>query len=136
MVRWPDLSVSSWWKPGLGTVMKMKIPLQRLLVSGLCLAGCLPIYAQNASSSISPPHLEKRGSAIQLIVDGKPFLILGGELHNSSSSSMAYMRPIWPQLLGLHLNTVLAPVSWELIEPEDGKVDFTTVDGLIDDARK
>ena len=122
---------------GLDTVMKMKTALQRLLLaSGLCLVGCLPICAQNTSSLISLPHLEKRGSAIQLIVDGKPFLILGGELHNSSSSSIAYMKPIWPQLLGLHLNTVLAPVSWELIEPEEGKFDFTTVDGLIDDARK
>jgi hypothetical protein len=35
----------------------------------------------------SRPHLETRHGARQLIVDGKPFLILGGELHNSSSSS-------------------------------------------------
>ena len=34
------------------------------------------------------PHLEKKGTATQLIVDGKPFLILGGELYNSSSSSL------------------------------------------------
>ena len=40
------------------------------------------------------PHLEKRGVTTQLIVDGKPFLILGGELHNSSSSSLEYMG-IW-----------------------------------------
>ena len=46
------------------------------------------------------------------------------------------MRPVWPRLAAMHLNTVLAPVSWELIEPEEGKFDFTIVDGLIDGARR
>ncbi len=81
------------------------------------------------------PRLEKQGATTQLVVDGKPFLILGGELHNSSSSSLEYMKPIWPKLVRMNLNTVLAPISWELLEPEDGKFDFTLVDGLINDAR-
>jgi hypothetical protein len=97
---------------------------------------CLWAGARAQSAAASLPHLETRGNTRQLIVDGKPFLILGGELHNSSSSSLDYMKPIWPVLAAMHLNTVLAPVSWELIEPEEGKFDFTTVDGLIEDARK
>lgn len=82
------------------------------------------------------PHLEKRGTTTQLIVDGKPFLILGGELHNSSSSSLEYMKPIWPELAGMGLNTVVTPLSWELIEPAEGKYDFTLVDGLLAQARE
>ena len=82
------------------------------------------------------PHLEKRGSATQLIVDGNPFLVLGGELHNSSSSSVAYMEPVWARLSAMHLNTVLLPVAWETIEPEEGKFDFRCVDGLLEGARK
>ena len=82
------------------------------------------------------PHLEKRGAATQLIVDGKPFLMLAAEIHNSSSSSLEYMRPIWPRLAAIPLNTVLTPVSWELIEPAEGQFDFGLVDGLILDARR
>jgi len=81
------------------------------------------------------PHLERRGKATQLLVDEKPFLILGGELHNSSSSSVAYMKPVWPRLSAMHMNTVLVPVAWETIEPQEGKFDFTVVDGLLQDAR-
>ena len=35
----------------------------------------------------------------------------------------------------MHLNTILAPVYWELLEPSEGKFDFTLVDSLIADAR-
>ncbi|MCL4833552.1 MAG: DUF5597 domain-containing protein [Caldilineaceae bacterium] len=83
----------------------------------------------------SIPYLRKQGSATQLIVDGKPFLILGGELHNSSASSLAYMQPIWKRMQALHLNTVLAVIAWEQFEPEEGVFDFTLIDGLIDEAR-
>jgi len=82
------------------------------------------------------PHLEKRGDATQLMVDGKPFLILGAELHNSSSSSLDYMAPIWPKLKAIPLNAVLTPLSWELVEPQEGKFDFTLMDGLIRQARE
>ncbi len=81
------------------------------------------------------PHLRKQGTAIQLIVDGEPFLMLGGELGNSSSSNLEYMKPIWPKLVNMHLNTVLVPIYWELVEPEEGKFDFALVDSLIKDAR-
>lgn len=81
------------------------------------------------------PHFERRGTATQLVVDGKPFLILGGETHNSSYSSADYMRPVWPKLAAMHLNTVLVPVAWENIEPQEGHYDFTVVDDLLKGAR-
>jgi len=84
----------------------------------------------------NPPHLERRGVATQLMVDGKPFLVLGGELHNSSSSSVEYMKSVWPRLAAMHLNTVLLPVAWETIEPEEGRFDFSSVDGLLEGARE
>jgi beta-galactosidase GanA len=80
--------------------------------------------------------LEKRGAATQLVVDGKPFLMLAGELSNSASSSLEHMKPVWPKLAAMGLNTVLTPVSWELIEPQEGRFDFALVDGLLDQARQ
>lgn len=82
------------------------------------------------------PHLEKHGTATQLIVNGKPFLMLAGELGNSSASSLEYMKLNWPKLGKMHLNTVLVPVYWELIEPSEGSFDFTLVDGAIRSARE
>jgi beta-galactosidase GanA len=82
------------------------------------------------------PHLRKQGTAAQLMVDGKPFLAIGGELHNSSSSSLEYMQPVWQRMLDLNFNSVLAGVSWDLVEPEEGHFDFSLVDGLIHDARR
>lgn len=90
----------------------------------------------NNSHASHIPYLDRSGSAVQLMADGKPFIILGGELHNSSSSCMAYMEPIWGKLQQLNCNTVIASVSWELMEPLEGKYDFTLVDGLLDGARK
>ena len=81
------------------------------------------------------PHLQKQGTATQLIVDGKPFLALAGELHNSSATSLEYMKPVWAKLAEAKLNTVLAGVSWNQIEPQEGKFDFTVLDSVIRDAR-
>jgi len=112
--------------------MKIKIKTLSFTLATLITLGPSYLFAQQNSL----PHLRKQGTATQLVVDGKPFLVLAGELGNSSSSSVENMRPFWPKLAGLNLNTVLMPVYWELIEPTEGKFDFTLVDGLIQDARK
>ena len=84
----------------------------------------------------SIPRLQQQGSATQLVVDGAPLLVLGGELGNSSASDVEYLEPIWARLQTLNLNTVLAPVYWELLEPEEGEFDFTLVDELLEGARQ
>jgi hypothetical protein len=94
------------------------------------------VLAATLFAQETTPHLENRGQSTQLVVDGKPFLMLAGELHNSSSSSLEYMKPIWPKLAAIPLNTVLTPLSWELIEPTEGVYDFALVDGLMNQARE
>jgi beta-galactosidase GanA len=93
------------------------------------------LVSKRTAASNLQPHLESRHGVRQMVVDGSPFLMLGGELNNSSSSSREYMKPIWPELAKKNLNTVLAAVTWELTEPVEGKFDFSVVDGLIQDAR-
>jgi hypothetical protein len=67
------------------------MPKQFLFSAAFVFALGLTAQAQDAPQL---PHLQKQGSAMQLIVGGQPFLILGGELHNSSSSDLDYMRPV------------------------------------------
>ena len=105
------------------------------LACGLLAAGAAPLQARQQAAAASP-HLRRQGTATQLIVGGRPFLVRGGELGNSSSSSVEYMRPIWPKLAAMKLNTVVIPVYWELIEPVEGRFDFQLVDDLLRDARQ
>ena len=81
------------------------------------------------------PRLEKTPTSSQLVVHGKPFLMLGAELQNSSMSTAAYMRTAWPKLVEGHINTVLGAVTWEDIEPTEGNFDFSELSQVITDAR-
>ena len=83
------------------------------------------------------PSLKKNEfGATQLIIHGKPFLMLAGEANNSSGSSILYMEKTMKSLREANLNSVLVSVSWEIIEPNEGVFDFTSVDELIRIARE
>jgi beta-galactosidase GanA len=69
------------------------------------------------------------------LVNGQPFLMRAAELNNSSLSSPAFMRHVWPKLVENNINTVLGAVSWDQIEPEEGRFDFNALDQVIRDAR-
>jgi hypothetical protein len=98
-------------------------------------AAILAASAQ-AQSDLGTPHLQKQGTATQLIVDGKPFLIVSGELSNNAATSLESMEPIWPKLVAANLSAVLVGVSWAQFEPEEGKFNYTQVDGVIAKARE
>ncbi|GHT13291.1 beta-galactosidase [Bacteroidia bacterium] len=83
------------------------------------------------------PYLKRNNQGVvQLIADGKPLMMLAGEVMNSSASTLESMAPKWETLKKLNLNTVLLPVAWEQVEPEEGQYDFSIVGGLIQEARK
>jgi len=81
------------------------------------------------------PRLEKKDDRHAFILDGKPFLILGAQINNSSSWPTA-LKTAWPALEAMHVNTVEAPVYWEQMEPSPGQFDFSTVDLLVNGARE
>jgi beta-galactosidase GanA len=107
-------------------------PLLKTLAAAVLLAAAA---AQAATVDAALPQLRRHGDTLQLAVDGKPFLILGGELHNSSASQPDYLQRLWPRLQVAGLNTVVAPVEWDQLEPVEGRYDFTVLDGMLKQAR-
>jgi beta-galactosidase GanA len=69
------------------------------------------------------------------LVDGAPFVMLGGQANNSSNYP-AMLPKVWPVIHALHANTLEMPVAWEQVEPVEGRFDFSFVDTLIREARE
>lgn len=81
-----------------------------------------------------PPRLVQKDGRFALLVDGQPYLVLGGQIHNSSAWP-SELPQVWESMATLHANTVEAPVYWEQFEPQPGKFDFSNVDAIVDGAR-
>ncbi|MGC4055754.1 MAG: beta-galactosidase, partial [Paludibaculum sp.] len=73
------------------------------------------------------PQFVKQGKKFSLLVDGKPFIVLGGQVNNSTGWP-SRMQEIWPVFKTLHANTAEIPVYWETIEPKGGEFHFEAVD--------
>jgi hypothetical protein len=111
--------------------MKLRVQFGFALACAALIAA--PCYGQTASGI---PHLQRQGTATQLIVDGQPFLAVTGELGNNTATSLENMQPIWSRLVAGNLNCVLAAVHWAQMEPAEGHYEFALVDGLIQEARR
>jgi hypothetical protein len=81
-----------------------------------------------------PPKLVQKDSRYALMVDGRPFLILGGQIHNSSGWP-SELPQVWDSMAALHANTIEAPVYWEQMEAHEGHFDFSNVDQIVEGAR-
>jgi hypothetical protein len=81
------------------------------------------------------PVLLEREGRYALMVDGKPYLMLGVQANNSSAWP-SYLDKVWPAAETLHANTVELPVYWEQIEPVEGEFDFSAVDLILKQARE
>ncbi len=77
------------------------------------------------------PSIKIQNGQKVLYVNDQPFIMISGEVHNSASSSAEFMLPIWEKAKRLQLNSLLLPVTWEMIEPEEDHFDFSIVDSLI-----
>lgn len=75
------------------------------------------------------------GSKPTLHIGEQPMLIIGGELGNSSASCEDDIARNFAKVARMNLNTVLVPVAWDLLEPEEGHMDYTLPDAIIREAR-
>lgn len=97
---------------------------------------CLIFLSVSGTRAADLPHFRAENGAEQLLIHGKPFLIRGGELGNSSAGTPVQADAILPAMARLHLNTILMPVAWEQVEPKEGIFDFGILDHWIDVARQ
>jgi hypothetical protein len=89
-----------------------------------------------AQTGVRPiPRLVHQDGRFALFVDDAPYLMLGAQVHNSSSWA-AESPKVWPAMEYLHVNTVEMPVYWEQFEPQPGQFDYTLVDNLLAEARQ
>ncbi|MEO7215807.1 DUF5597 domain-containing protein [Mucilaginibacter sp.] len=78
---------------------------------------------------LMPRVIEKNGHHA-LLVDGKPFLMLGGQAHNSSAWP-GMLPQVWAAVEAMHANTLEIPIYWEQVEATQGKFDFSVIDTLL-----
>src|SRR5487761_1517799 len=99
------------------------------------LLGACGSYTSYLGAQSHPlPQITHHGSHYAFMLDGKPYFILGAQIHNSSSWA-ASLPKVWTLAAGLHANTVEAPVYWEQLEQQPGVFDYSMVDTLIQQAR-
>ena len=105
----------------------------------LALLATLLLFLQTACSQTPTPanipHLQLSTQPPQLLVHNKPFLALGGELGNSTASDPHTLELALAKCQRMHLNTVMLPVYWDLLEPEEGHFDFSLLTAALDSAR-
>ena len=92
------------------------------------------VDAEEPRVDSSLPRLIKNGDRHALEVGGRPFLMLGAQVQNSSNY-ISVLPKVWPTIRALHANTVEVPVAWEQVEPKEGEFDFSFVDALLSQAR-
>lgn len=116
------------------TKMHLRSFAHRCSLACALLLACLSLASPQRASAAQAPRLEHQNGHWALLVDGKPYLILGGQIHNSSAWP-SELPQVWQSMAALHANTVEAPVYWEQFEPQPGNFDFTNVDAIVNGAR-
>lgn len=106
------------------------ISMKKIIVLSLAMMGLSIVK----SFGQIPQIIEKDGRHA-LLVDGKPFFILGGQAHNSSGWP-GMLPHVWTAIEAMHANTLEVPIYWEEIEPEERKFDFSLIDTLLIQARQ
>jgi len=101
---------------------------------GLAASALLGLATLPLAFAVEAPQIVQKDGRYALLVDGKPYLVLGGQIHNSSAWP-SELPQVWQSMAALHANTVEAPVYWEQLEAQEGHFDFSNVDQIVEGAR-
>ena len=104
-------------------------------MKNLIISLLLCLLAMGAQAQRQPRLEHRDNSTARIVVNDRPMLMIGGELGNSSASTPEDVKRTFSHLHKMGLNTVLVPVSWELIEPQEGEFDMGTLDVILSEAR-
>lgn len=118
---------------------RIQLPVIFTLLCALIMAcnNANPSSGSGEVAAISDvPVIKTTNGVKQLYVNNKPYLIIGAELLNSSASGIGYMHNIWKRTKALNVNTVYLPITWQQLEPQEGKFDYTLVDSHIKNAHE
>jgi beta-galactosidase GanA len=105
--------------------------LNALLLCSLLVPASL---AAQSPAAQEMPRMAHQDGRYALMVDGKPYLMLGAQVSNSSGWPEK-LQALWPMAAVMHVNTLEVPVYWEQLEPSEGKFDDTVVDNVVEQAR-
>jgi len=103
------------------------------LILGFVVAALQSFSFFQMAYAAEAPRLVQKDGRYALMVDGRPYLVLGGQIHNSSAWP-SELPQVWQSMAALHANTVEAPVYWEQLEPQPGHFDYTNVDQVVEGA--
>ena len=113
----------------------LRFSVSFLLLSVILPALLLAAFARTvAAQTTEAPRIVLKDGRYALLVDGRPFLMLGGQIHNSSAWP-SELPQVWESIAALHANTIEAPVYWEEFESQEGHFEYANVDALVEGAR-
>ena len=113
------------------SALARRVRLNALLLSSLLVPATL---AAQSPAAQEMPRMAHQDGRYALMVDGKPYLMLGAQVSNSSGWPEK-LAALWPMAAAMHVNTLEVPVYWEQLEPSEGKFDDTVVDDVVQQAR-
>jgi beta-galactosidase GanA len=106
-----------------------------LALAAACACTGAQAAAQAQAQASALPRIAEQNGRFALMVDGAPYLMLGGQAQNSSNYPAALPK-VWAAIHDAHANTLEIPVAWEQVEPKEGQYDFAYVDTLVKEARE
>jgi Domain of unknown function (DUF5597)/Beta-galactosidase len=82
------------------------------------------------------PLIARHSTGFSFEIDGKETILLGGQIHNSSSSCKESIDSSFAKVASLNYDFVISPISWKQFEPSEGKFDHSLLEYQIRSAQK